>query len=212
MQSLWRFYVEWYGADRDPKPPSGYRPGALWRKGPDLTGFTSVRMASKCHGTLLTLNGIAQGHITDRGVAILKRSGLYACSADLGEIGAIDRAQPAIRGELPDRTERQSVCRTLRSTSAGSGTRLADNGDHHIFDPISLRPARIWKWVSVHPSATFAQTARPPDSTVFLRRMRPRTRGFPGARLWVRWRMGEPPNCPPDSWVVICQGGRPSTA
>lgn len=186
VQSLWRFYVEWYGADRTRSRPPDI---ALARYG-ERVGFDRVHFGPNGvempRDFALTLNGIAQGHITDRGVAILKDLGFTRVLADLGEIGAIG---PRVTGD-PWRIARPDGA-TIRlqdaalSTSAGSGTRLADNGDHHIFDPISLRPARIWKWVSVvHPSATFADGLSTglyclsPDECVRVLEV------FPDARLW----------------------------
>lgn len=186
VQPLWQFYVEWYGADRARSRPSDIALTGCGRR----IGFDKVHVGPNGVDMpadfALTLNGIAQGHITDRGVMILKDLGFTRILADLGEIGAIG---PRATGDpwriaRPDGTTIPLQDAAL-STSAGAGTRLADNGDHHIFDPVSLRPARIWNWLSVaHPSATIADGLSTglyclsPDECV-----RPLD-AFRGARLW----------------------------
>lgn len=186
VQSLWRFYVEWYGADRARSRPPDI---ALARCGQKV-GFDEVHVGPNGvempRNFALTLNGIAQGHITDRGVAILKDLGFTRVLADLGEIGAIG---PRATGDSwriarPDGATIPLQDAAL-STSAGSGTRLADNGDHHIFDPVSLRPARIWNWMSVaHPSATIADGLSTGLYCLSPEECVRAIGAFPGIRFW----------------------------
>ena len=196
VQSLWKFYVDWYAQGRARAQP----PESELRRLDASIGFDAIRIGpdaiSMPPGYALTLNGIAQGHITDRGVAILRDLGFGRVLADLGEIGAIG----AIGGQAPDESWKvrlpDGATAALRdgalATSAGSATPLADNGDHHLFDPVARRPARIWDWLSIgHPSATIADglstglyCLTPPDCGQALR-------AFPGARLWGRTQSGE---------------------
>lgn len=158
VQTLWRFHVDWYASNPSRRQPDDDTIAELRRR----IGLDRVRLAPDMialpPGGALTLNGIAQGHITDRAASLLRSAGFAHVLVDLGETRAIDsRADGrAWRLELPDGRRIRLGDRAL-ATSSGAATRLADNGDHHIFDPATGRPARCWRWLSVaHPSATVA--------------------------------------------------------
>src|SRR5690625_2381056 len=119
-------------------------------------------------GMSLTLNGVAQGFITDRIAALLRNGGLENMLLDLGELraagqhpdgrpwraGIADPAQPhrsihslALEGALP-----------ALATSAAHGTTFDPSGrHHHLFDPKSGRSAANRQSISVAaPTATLA--------------------------------------------------------
>ncbi len=158
VQPLWRFFVDWYARDRGRARP-GDEDLAAARA---LVGFGRIRASAAAIelpvGAALTLNGIAQGYITDRASALLRRAGFRRVLVDLGETRALDgRADgDAWRVGLPD-GRRVALQDGALATSAGAATRFADNGDHHIFDPVDGRPARRWDWLAVaHKSAAVA--------------------------------------------------------
>jgi thiamine biosynthesis lipoprotein len=158
FRSLWSFHLDWYAHDRARPAPSEADLAAARA----TVGFDRVRVSSRAielpTGTRLTLNGIAQGHITDRASALLRRAGFDRVLVDLGEI----RALGPRRDDAPWRialADGGSLALTdgAVATSAGAALRFADNGDHHIFDPVTGRPARIWDQLTVtHPSAMVA--------------------------------------------------------
>lgn len=158
VQPLWKFYVEWYALDR-----ARARPGESdLREVRSCVGFSRVRISPEAIdlavGGALTLNGVAQGHITDRATGLLREAGFRHVLVDLGETRAIDsRADgTAWRIELPD-GRRVALADGALATSSGAATQFADNGDHHIFDPVTGRPSGHWRWLSVaHRSATVA--------------------------------------------------------
>lgn len=115
-------------------------------------------------GMALTLNGIAQGVITDRIAALLKRRGLSDVLIDMGEVAALGRkpdgtawtagiARPD--GRLVERVRLQD--RAL-ATSAPEGTILdAKTRTGHILDPRGLEFAPRHTLVSISgPSAAIA--------------------------------------------------------
>jgi thiamine biosynthesis lipoprotein len=92
----------------------------------------------------VTLNGIAQGYITDRVATILRDHGFDQVLADLGEIAALDPPQGeygwTVRIDDPGgRLQgRDTIVLNNRAiaTSSGSATRFDDSGRyHHLFDP-----------------------------------------------------------------------------
>ncbi|WP_191060178.1 FAD:protein FMN transferase [Geminicoccus harenae] len=171
VQPLWKLYAGHFAkADADPAgPPPGAIEAALALVGqsgldPDPRG---IRLARR--GMQLTLNGIAQGYVTDRIVERLRLAGIEHALVDMGEIGAIgghpdggpwsagladpdDPARIAGQVALQDRS---------LATSAGSGTRLDPTGRfNHIFDPADGRTSRRYRSVSVvAANATIADAA-----------------------------------------------------
>lgn len=114
----------------------------------------------------LTLNGIAQGYITDRITDLLRNSGMKSVLVHLGETRAVGRRQDGTpwrvginSSALPGR-----IVRTLQlqdravATSAATGTTFdADRMVSHILDPRGLVPARPHRQVSVEaPTAVLA--------------------------------------------------------
>ena len=186
VQPLWRFYLDWYAGDRTrARPPEDEIAAARSR-----VGFARVRIAAEeivlPAAFSVTLNGIAQGYITDRACALLRAAGFAHVLVDLGETRALDaRADGrAWRIELPD-GRAAPISTGAIATSAGAATQFAENGDHHIFDPVTGRPARFWRWLSVsHASATLADALStgfyclPPDEALRA------ASSISGVRLW----------------------------
>ena len=95
-------------------------------------------------GRAVTLNGIAQGYITDRITEVLRDGGIADVLVDLGEtrasgrhpegrpwaIGLADPGDPATYGAVVELVDR------ALATSGGYGTRFsADGRHHHLFAP-----------------------------------------------------------------------------
>jgi len=121
------------------------------------------RIAFRRRGMALTLNGVAQGYITDRIADRLREAGYDDVLVDIGETrvlgvgrdglpwsaGIADPRQPeaivarVMLGERPDRD-------TALATSGGYGMRFGpDPSIHHLFDPHTGRSANRWLSVSV---------------------------------------------------------------
>jgi FAD:protein FMN transferase len=143
----------------------------------------SDRIALGRPGMKLTLNGIAQGYVTDRVAALLAAAGLETMLLDLGEVrGAGERpdgnpwraaiadpadpAQTRFSIDLPERPGLPAL-----ATSGGYGMVFdRERRHHHIFDPATGRSATHHASVTVAaPSALVADglstaiAALPPD-------------------------------------------------
>jgi thiamine biosynthesis lipoprotein len=112
------------------------------------TGAGNIAFAR--HGMAATLNGIAQGYVTDRIGAILHSEGFGRVLVDVGEIAAL--APPGenkpwrVAVEDPDHTGRHTARLALSNqavaTSRGAATRFDTAGrHHHLFDPSTGRSA-----------------------------------------------------------------------
>ncbi|MGQ7793766.1 FAD:protein FMN transferase [Faunimonas sp. B44] len=157
VQPLFRLYADHFGTGgADPDGPSDEAiAAALACVGHEgvVLDEASVRLARR--GMAVTLNGIAQGYVTDRIAELLRREGLTSVLVDLGETRAIGRrgdGEPwrAALGNPPDKNgvlldlplgDERGAFPAL-ATSAGLGTRFDPAGrHHHIFDPRTGRSA-----------------------------------------------------------------------
>jgi FAD:protein FMN transferase len=163
VQPLWDLYAtHFFGAAT--APAHGPEPQAIERalRLVDWQGLdvTSRRVKVARRGMGLTLNGIAQGYVTDRITEILRDHGCDRVLADMGcselrasgrhvdghpwRVGLADPRQPetfAVTLDLNDR----ALC-----TSGGYGTKFEPSGRfHHLFDPATGGSAHHYIGVSV---------------------------------------------------------------
>ena len=146
VQPLWRLYAEHFARhaqDRDGPDPAAIAAALAlvdWRAvevAPDRVAFARPGMAA-------TLNGIAQGVITDRIAELLRARGIGEVLVDLGEhraLGAHPDGRPWRVG-LADPFDPAHMAATVElvdravATSGGYGTPFsADGRHHHLFDP-----------------------------------------------------------------------------
>ena len=117
-------------------------------------------------GMAITLNGIAQGYITDRIAALLQDAGMGDVLLDIGEVRALGRHPDGRLWNvgLRDAAQPETVARTVTladravATSAGIASPFDASGrHHHLFDPATGRSAQVTGQVSViAPRATMA--------------------------------------------------------
>ena len=171
VQPLWDLYATHFFGAASP-PTNGPEPQAVERalKLVDWQGLdvTTRRVKVARPGMGLTLNGIAQGYVTDRITEILRDHGCDRVLADMGcselrasdrrldgrpwRVGLADPRQPETFAVTFDLTNR-ALC-----TSGGYGTKFEASGRfHHLFDPTTGRSAHHYIAVSVFAeSATIA--------------------------------------------------------
>jgi thiamine biosynthesis lipoprotein len=152
-------------------------------------------------GVSVTLNGIAQGYVTDRVAGVLARRGCTRVLVDIGEIRALDappgRASWRIAlgsgARVPGEADSDvDLVHGAIATSAGSGTPFDASGrHHHLFDPATGRSANAWAQVTVR--AADAETADALSTALFV--MAPDAglalaAGLPGCTAWFRDRNG----------------------
>lgn len=168
VQPLWQLYERHF---RDKNTPGGGpNPAAiaetLARVDYRAISLDAGRIAFEKPGMAVTLNGIAQGYITDRVADLFRREGLDNVLIDLGELRALGH-HPAGRPwsvGLEDPRQRARLFETLEldntalATSAGLGTRFDAAGDHnHLFDPATGLSSKRYLSLSVKaPTATEA--------------------------------------------------------
>lgn len=129
----------------------------------DLVGWQHVQFDSAQvrlgAGQSITLNGIAQGYITDKIAALLRAQGLRDVLVDMGEVVGLGHRPDGTAWKMgvaaPDGTllHRVQLSDRALATSAANGTVLADGP--HILDPKGGRTAHGIVSVSA-PSAALA--------------------------------------------------------
>jgi FAD:protein FMN transferase len=173
VQPLWTLYATHFFGKTAPRA-EGPSPHAieLVRK---LVDWQAIevgprRISLGRPGMRLTLNGIAQGYITDRVADILREHGCDRTLANMGcseikavgrhadgrpwRVGLADPRQPDIFAVNVDLFDR-SVC-----TSGGYGTKFEASGRfHHLFDPVTGASANHYIAVSVFASEAIVADA-----------------------------------------------------
>lgn len=168
VQPLWQLYAGHFArSGADPAGP----PDAAIRAARELVDHRRLsvepdRVAFDGRGMAVTLNGIAQGYVTDRVSERLRAEGMTDVLVDLGEIRALGHhpsgrpwtvglADPLTEGrnagtlEIADRAVATSGCYGTPFDPAGRFT--------HLFDPATGRCAQGWLAVTVlAPDATIA--------------------------------------------------------
>lgn len=167
VQPLWQLYAEHFAQPGAAPggPSSDAIDHALQRIGYQYMAIEPRQVRFLRPGMAATLNGIAQGYITDRITALLADGGVEHALVNMGEIRALNAPgqrdwrigleQPGHQGQM---NETLALRNAAIATSGGYGTPLDDSQRfHHLLDPGSGRSGQRYLGVSVvAPTATTA--------------------------------------------------------
>jgi thiamine biosynthesis lipoprotein len=168
VQALWILYRNHFSKpDADPQGPPPYAVRtALERVGFGMVAFDANRIVLPRREMALTLNGIAQGYVTDRVVSILRAGGIENSLVDMGEIRALgvrpDGSPWRVGTADPDQPEQVGdmfhVVDQAVATSGNYGFRFDRTGRfNHLLDPRTGASAHLHRSVTVvMPTATVA--------------------------------------------------------
>ena len=168
VQPLWKLYEAHFWSHTDTQPDFMSRAHDTAR---GLVNFRNIDSGSSSiafarPGMAVTLNSIAQGHITDAIADLLRNEGFESAVVDLGEIRTLGHhpdGRPWRLG-IRDGKSATNIERTVEledsalAVSGGYGTTFDDSGRfHHIFDPRTGESANtITDAAVIGPSATLA--------------------------------------------------------
>ncbi|HIF08879.1 MAG TPA: FAD:protein FMN transferase [Sneathiellales bacterium] len=168
VQPLWRLFVDHFSQlSADPEGP----PATAVDRTRRLVNYSAISVSARQinllkKGMAITLNGIAQGFITDRVTDMLKAGGVDQVLVNMGELRGLGRhpdGRPWRVGLTnPLSTDKFSqiinVDNRAVASSGGYGTRFGGDGRfHHLFDPNSGSSANFHAGVTVvAPTATLA--------------------------------------------------------
>lgn len=167
VQPLWQLYAAHFASHPDDRMGPSADAIAAARSRIDYRRISiSESGVALAPGTALTLNGIAQGYITDRVADLLRARGWADVLVDVGELrglgGHPDGRPWSIALRDPRRMEsvlaRIPLADRSLAVSAGSGTPFEPSRrHHHLFDPKGGSSANIYSSVAVlAPTATIA--------------------------------------------------------
>ncbi|MBF0393408.1 MAG: FAD:protein FMN transferase [Alphaproteobacteria bacterium] len=157
VQPLWALHARHFAQpDADPAGPSE----PLVRAARALVDWRRVsldpRMIRLEPGMAVTLNGIAQGHASDRVANLLRQAGMGAVLVHLGETRAAGPPTgDSWRIGLPDGRVVDLTGDAAIATSSPDGTRFSP-ACHHLFDPRTGRSAKAVAVTVQAPSAALA--------------------------------------------------------
>jgi len=160
VQPLWELYARHFADGPDNLVGPGAAEIATARA---LVDFNSIQIGTQKislsrPGMKITLNGIAQGYITDRVAELLKTHGFENVLIDLGETRGLghrnDGSDWRVGIRAPDGSgkliRKLALHNKAIATSGGYGTTFtADGAHHHLFDPKTGRSADRWDSMSV---------------------------------------------------------------
>ena len=150
VQPLWKLYEAHFWSRAGVQTDIAARAHDLARALVEFRGIDCSTDAIRFvrPGMAITLNGIAQGYVTDTVADLLRNEGFDTAVADLGETRVLGRhpdGRPwrlGIRSGLAGDGEATGNARTVEladmalAVSSGSGTTFEPSGRcHHIFDP-----------------------------------------------------------------------------
>ena len=201
VQPLWELYATHFS--RHPEDGSG-PPAELVARAARLVDYRQIQIEPDRimlpSGMAITLNGIAQGYITDRVADLLRACGWTHVLADLGElrgVGAHPDGRPwtaALPSPLDAPHGRIMVPLSERAiaTSSGAATRFEANGrHHHLFSPASGRSANTYAAVSVAAErATLADAFSTALFVAPLSAAEAMLSKLPGVEAWLRFADG----------------------
>lgn len=160
IQPLWALYRRHYGApDADAGGPRDQSIASACRSvGWQRIELDGARIRFSSPGMAITLDGIAQGYITDKVGDLLRARGFRHVLVNMGEQLALgpkrDGESWRIGIKAPHGTEQVieqlAISGGAVATSGGAACCFDGGGAHsHILDPRTGRPARIWAGVTV---------------------------------------------------------------
>jgi thiamine biosynthesis lipoprotein len=168
VQPLWALYANHFarlGATPD-GPPAAAVEAALAKVGYAGILVNRDRIVLARPGMAVTLNGIAQGYLTDRVVALLRAGGIEHSLVDMGEIRALGSPPGGRAWEVgladPDHPERIMATLPLADQAAATSGAYGFHFDaqgrfNHLLDPRTGQSAGHYGCVTVlMPTATAA--------------------------------------------------------
>ncbi len=189
VQPVWELYADWFTSNPGQDgPPAALVSQALERVGYHRMDIRADFVKLPPNGRL-TLNGIAQGYITDRIADLLRTRGWTHVLVNMGELRALGSNSDGQSWKILLREANKGISLTNRSlaTSAGEASTFSDNpAVSHLINPGTGRSPHQFRSLSVgHKSATVADalsTGLYAATPQHISRIAAR---IPGVRVWA---------------------------
>jgi thiamine biosynthesis lipoprotein len=190
IQPVWRYLARHFDQHRELEPNHAHLRRLAGKCAPDCINISSSAIRLN-PGAELTLNGIAQGYITDRIVEMFRAEGLTDILVSLGE----HRALPGQAWQImvPGRELPLELRNRAAATSRADATRFtADGRWHHLIDPLTGKSAAQLRQLTVlADDATTADALSTGLSVCGTGRIRAVTRQLDKVRVFGLNRVGQ---------------------
>ncbi len=195
VQPLWALNRDWFSKN----PHTDGPPAALIHSKKALIGFDKIHIGSSGielgEDQAITLNGIAQGYITDRISELLRRAGWSNILVNMGEYYAIGQRPSGspfkVQLANSDQTIPLANHALASSSNAGFVFPSSTGRQTHLIDPQTAQSPDIWQNVHVsHPQATICDGLSTAFSAMNAEEIKACLVHFPNASLWVQNKAG----------------------
>jgi thiamine biosynthesis lipoprotein len=188
VQPLWQVYERHFWSRNEVAPDILARARDVARAQVDFRRLQAgAKRIDLPPGMAITLNGIAQGYITDRVADLLRNEGFERAAVDLGEWRALGTHPEGRPWRAATRSGEIELSDNALAVSSGSGTTFEPSGRfHHIFDPATGASAATLTEVAViAPRAMIADALATAICVVGEERAAQLLAAYPGARAIV---------------------------
>jgi thiamine biosynthesis lipoprotein len=188
VQPLWRTYEAHFWSRRRVEPDIAARAADVARR---LVDFRRLQAGAARidlePGMAITLNGIAQGFVTDRVADLLRNEGFEQAMVDLGEWRALGSHPDGRPWRAATGAGDIDLADNALAVSGGYGTTFEPSGKfHHIFDPATGASAdRLREVAIVAPRATIADALATAICVAGEERAASLLAAYPGAQAFV---------------------------
>ena len=190
VQALWRLNADWYGEHAGSDGP----PDTMLQTARKLVDYRRIKIegttVSLGTNQSITLNGIAQGYITDRVSDLLRSYGWHNMLVNLGEFRALDaqKDNTPFQLELSGSDFIVQLQNNALASSSGSGFVFPSRSlrHTHLIDPETSQSPNNWQSVHVrHPSAVIADGLSTAFSAMPAGQISRTIRAIPSSTAWV---------------------------
>lgn len=193
IQPLWTFLTQHFQHHHQPPSPQALQK-ILPLIGFDKVVFDSRKIYFTQQGMGISLNGIAQGYITDKIASFLQQAGVEQALLNLGEIYAMDtQGQRVWSVGIQDPQDRQQILRHVSmsnqglATSSAYGTLFDETGQFsHLFQPKTGNSQAQYQSVSVRANtAALADAWATACSVSHIDDIRRMVQHIPNLSIWL---------------------------
>lgn len=189
VQPVWELYADWFSSgSRQDGPPAELVKQTLSRIGYQRMKVQADLVTLPPKGRL-TLNGIAQGYITDQIAELLRERGWTHVLVNMGELRALGPNGDGRPWEvlLREADMRISLTNSALATSAGEAAKFGDNSQiSHLFDPRYGNSPNLYKSITAgHRSATVADALSTGLYAAPIELIEQVVARTPGLRVWA---------------------------
>uniref|UniRef100_A0A2A4YWR4 FAD:protein FMN transferase n=1 Tax=OCS116 cluster bacterium TaxID=2030921 RepID=A0A2A4YWR4_9PROT len=156
IQPLWKFYqTHFSGSNAD--IPAAELDKVLKLVGAKAIQLSANKISFAKPNMAISLNGVAQGYLTDKISDILRQDGFENILVNMGETFALGTHQDGRNWTIgiTSPQDQNEIAQLVKmkdqaiATSGGYGSPFSDNGHHHLLNPKTGLSANIYASVSV---------------------------------------------------------------